>query len=149
MITLDDNARKAIDNARAFSVTMIEQGWGTVHVSSAHCEIFLTRGEGKIDPLSPAPVAAAVAAPAAVVADPAPVTVSVLPAVAVTAPHVATVVSLAPVGSFVQAGQPVATLRVLDDTSEIAAPADGAIESHGVLTGELAEYGTRLVTLRP
>lgn len=146
MITLDDNARKAIDNARAFSVTMIEQGWGTVHVSSADCEIFLTRGEGKIDPLSPA---AAVAGPVAVVAVPPPVAVAALPAVAVTAPHVATVVSLAPVGSFVQAGQPVATLRVLDDTSEIAAPADGTIESHGVLTGELAEYGTRLVTLRP
>ena len=142
MITLDNNARKAIDNARALSVTMIDQGWGTVHVSSADCEIFLTRGEGRIDPLLPAPVAAAVAA----VAAPAP-DVGLL-AVEVTAPHVATVVSLAAVGAVVQAGQTVATLRVLDETSEIAAPVDGTVESHGVLTGELAEYGSRLVTLR-
>lgn len=142
MITLDENARLAIDNARALSVTMIDQGWGTVHVSSADCEIFLTRGDGRIDPLLPAPVAAAVAA----VAAPAPV--AVLLAVEVTAPHVATVVSLAAVGAVVQAGQTVATLRVLDETSEIAAPVDGTVDSHGALTGELAEYGTRLVTLR-
>lgn len=142
MIALDDNARKAVDNARAFSVTMIEQGWGTVHVSSADCEVFLTRSEGRSDPLSPAavapaPVAAAVVAPAAA------------PAIDVTAPHVATVVSLLAVGTVVQAGQAVATLRVLDETSEVAAAAAGTIEAHGITAGELAEYGTRLVTLRP
>lgn len=145
MIALDDNARKAIDNARALSVTMIDQGWGTVYVSSADCEVFLTRSEGKIDPLSPAAVAPA-AAPAAIAA--APVVPAAGPAVEVTAPHVATVVSLLAVGTAVQAGQAVATLRVLDETFEIVAAAAGTVEAHGAAVGDLAEFGGKLVTLR-
>ncbi|MES2494403.1 MAG: biotin/lipoyl-containing protein [Pseudomonadota bacterium] len=146
MIALDEAARKAFDNARAFSVTMIDQGWGTVHVSSADCEIFLTRSEGKIDPLSPSPLAAAaVTAPVAAVF-PAP---TMLPAVDVTTPHIATVVSLVAVGTAVQAGQAVATLSVLDETIEIVAASAGTIETHGVAPGDLAEFGSKLVTLRP
>jgi len=146
MIALDDTARRAIDNARALSVTMLDQGWGTVHVSSAECEIFLTRGEGKIDPLSPAAAAPVAAAPVAVV-EPTAAAASA-PAVEITAPHVASVVSLLAVGTPVQSGQAVATLRVLEDTVEILATCAGTIQAHGAAAGELAEFGARLITLR-
>ena len=146
MIALDDAARKAIDTARGLSVTMIDQGWGTVYVSCADGEFFLSRQAGKVDPLSPAAVAP-VATPA--VAAPASVAPAALPAIEVKAPHVATVVSLAPVGSEVQAGQAIATLRVLDETIEVAAAAAGTVLAHVAQPGALAEYGNTLVTLQP
>ena len=138
MIELDEGARKAIDNARALTVTMLEQGWSTVHIASSEGEFFLAKGSGHRDPLSPG--ATVVAAP------PAP---PVAPAVDVKAPHVATIVFLASVGSVVAAGQSIATLRVLDTTSEVAAPAAGTIAGQGAAEGDLAEFGTVLVRLQP
>jgi len=145
MIALDDAARKAIDTARALSVTMIDQGWGTVFVSSGDGEFFLTREAGKVDPLLPAGVVQA----APVAAAPAAVAPAVLPAIEVKAPRVATVVSLAPVGSAVQAGQAIATLRVLDETIEVEAAAAGTVLAHVAQAGALAEFGNTLVTLQP
>ena len=144
MIALDEAARKAIDTARGLSVTMIDQGWGTVYVSCADGEFFLSREAGKVDPLSPVAVAAA-----PVAAAPAPVAPAAVPAIEVKAPHVATIVSLAPVGSVVQAGQAIATVRVLDETIEVAAAAAGTVLAHVAQPGALAEYGNILLTLQP
>ena len=142
MIELDEGARKAIDNARALTVTMLEQGWSTVHIASSEGEFFLAKGSGHRDPLSPG--ATVVAAPPAP-----PVAPAAAPAVDVKAPHVATIVFLASVGSVVAAGQSIATLRVLDTTSEVAAPAAGTIAGQGAAEGDLAEFGTVLVRLQP
>ena len=49
MIELDEAARKAIDNARALTVAMIEHGWGTVHVASSTGEFFLAKESGHRD----------------------------------------------------------------------------------------------------
>ena len=145
MIELDEAARKAIDNARALTVAMIEHGWGTVHVASSTGEFFLAKESGHRDPLSP--VASAAPVPAVAIA--LPVATAAAPAVEIKAPHIATVVSLVPVGTAVAAGQILATLRVLDTTSEVFAPTAGTIAGHGAAVGDLAEFGTVLVRLQP
>ncbi|ETI63761.1 hypothetical protein C100_11320 [Sphingobium sp. C100] len=138
-MTENNAAIAAIDDARALLDTLLTSGWQQLHVASGDTEIFLARKDGGINPMRvvaqrPAP---AIAAPAAQVG----------PETAVPAPHVATLEHALAVGTHVTAGQTVATVRVLDEREDVAAPVSGMIVRVDAEPGALLEYGVTLLSI--
>lgn len=68
--------------------------------------------------------------------------------VAVGAPHLATITGLAPAGSMVKAGEPLATLHVLDRATPLLAERDGIVVAQHCHEGALVEYGQPVISLR-
>ncbi len=127
----------AIDDARALLDTLLTSGWQQLHVASGGTEIFLARDGGGTNPMrmvAPAPVVAAPKAQAG-------------PETAVPVPHVATLEQASAVGTPVVAGQPVATVRVLDEQEDITAPISGTIVRVDAVPGALLEYGATLLSI--
>lgn len=58
------------------------------------------------------------------------------------APHVATIDSCKPLGSRVEEGATIATLRVLDRTIDLPSPSSGMLASILVEAGQLVEFET-------
>ena len=137
MITIDDKARRAIDNIRALLDTLLASGWAEVCVTGKDGDYFLARHPGTPNPLIEpvGEVAPLASAPAAEM---------------VKAPHVGTVVWLAPLGPLgtrLAEGDVAARLMVLDESVEVLATAAGTVRAHRALLDELAEFATPLVEL--
>lgn len=127
----------AVDDARALLDTLLTSGWQQLHVASGDTEIFLVRDGGAANPMR-------AAAPAPIVATPA---IQVGPETIVPVPHVATLERALAVGTQVTAGQAVATVRVLDEQEDIAAPISGTIVRVDAQPGSLLEYGATLLSI--
>ena len=67
--------------------------------------------------------------------------------IAVGAPHLASVTDIAQVGKKVAAGEPLATLRVLDRATQLLAERGGTIVAQHCIDGALLEYGQAVVSL--
>ena len=137
MITIDDKARRAIDNVRALLDTLLASGWAEVCVTGRDGDYFLARHSG-----TPNPLIEPVGEVAALASAPAVVTVA-----NVKAPHVGTVAWLAPLGTRLAEGDVAALLMVLDESVEVLATAAGTVRAHRALLDELAEFATPLVEL--
>ncbi len=121
-----------LHEARALLRTFTHTGLRTLEVKTERLSLFLSR-----DPAvryAPQPSA------------PLPPTASG-PTTNLTAPHLGTLADLAPLGTRVTAGQPVATLRVLEREALVLAESDGEIVAHHHARGALVEYGQPLLTL--
>lgn len=140
MIDIDENAQRAITNARALLDAMVAGGWADVCVKSEEGYYFLARDPGTPNPLiAPAPVVPA--SPAA------PASAAMQSEHAVKAPHVGTVVWLAPVGTRLAEGEAAARLAVLDQTVDVPAPVGGVVTRQSAQLDELAEFGVPLIVL--
>ncbi|MGK2910986.1 MAG: hypothetical protein ACSLE1_14470 [Sphingobium sp.] len=134
---MSDNAMdRAIADARALLDTLMSSGWQELHVVSGETEIFIARADGGFNPMR---VGTAAAEPEL------PVVPANAPVTSVTAQHVATLVHALPIGTDLQAGDPVATIRVLEVEEVIPAPVAGRITSHSAEVGALIEYGMRIL----
>ncbi len=140
MTARKDPVVQAIDDARALLDTLLANDWQELHVVSGDTEIFLARNGGGANPMRAAPPAAPVAVPP----PPSPAPASER---SVTAPHVATLVDALPVGTRVAAGDRVATLHVLDDREDVAAPVAGTILRVDATPGALLDYGASLLVI--
>jgi biotin carboxyl carrier protein len=136
-----DSTLQAINDARALLDMLLASDWQEMHVVTGDTEIFLACKGGGANPMRSTPPAAQ----AMPVAAPAPAASA--PEAAVKAPHVATLVNALPVGTTVTAGQPVATLRVLDEQEVVEAPVSGRIIRIHAADGALLEYGTALLSI--
>ncbi|VWX54160.1 biotin/lipoyl-containing protein [Novosphingobium sp. 9U] len=133
-----DPAAAAIDNARAMLETFLASDWKEIHVASAELELFIARDSGGANPMRaalPANEGSALEAPAAGAHH------------EVKAPHVATLVSVVPEGTWVEQGEPVARLSVLDEEEDLPAPVSGRLASATRNAGDLVEFGDVLLTL--
>lgn len=139
MTTERDEVAQAVNDARALMDTLQASDWLEVHVVSGGTEIFLGKAGAKANPMR---TAAPVAVPAPAMAPAAKGAVKAL-----LLPHVATLVEALPVNSSVSAGQRVATIRVLDETEELTAPASGTICAVNAEPGALLEYGITLLSI--
>ena len=131
--------QSAIDDARALLDTLLTSGWQDIHVESGTTEIFIARDGGRSNPMRQVP-AFPVAASAAQ-EEPEDQVHSV------TAPHVATVVDVAAIGTWVDDGARVATIRVLDVEEMVAAPHAGTIIAIHAEVGALVEFMTPILSL--
>jgi len=136
-----DSAAQAIDDARALLETFLSSGWDEMHVVSGGTEIFLAQPRGGSNPMRMAPPVAA-ATPLPAVATPV-----AGPQFEVKAPHVATLVSVLAVGTQVAAGQGIATVRVLDEESELTASAAGTIVAVAAAPGDLLDYAAPVASI--
>ena len=134
MITIDDKARRAIDNIRALLDTLLASGWAEVCVTGKDGDYFLARHPGTPNPLIEpvGEVAPLASAPAAEM---------------VKAPHVGTVVWLAPLGARLAEGDVAARLMVLDESVDVLAAAAGTVRAHLAQMDGLAEFATPLLEL--
>ena len=140
MIDIDENAQRAITNARALLDAMVAGGWADVCVKSEEGDYVLARDSGTPNPLiAPAPVVPA--SPAA------PASAAMQSEHAVKAPQVGTVIWLAPVGTRLAEGEAAARLAVLDETVEVPAPKGGMVARQSAQLDELAEFGVPLIIL--
>lgn len=139
MIAIDENARRAITNARALLDAMLTGGWAELCVQGEEGDYFVARNPGTLNPLL-APAAATVAEVETACSADGPVKT-------ISAPHVGTLGWLAPVGTVVAVGDVVAHLDVLDERIAVAATVDGQIMAHAAQPGDVAEFGTPLVTI--
>lgn len=119
-----------LHEARALLRTFTHTGLRTLEVKTERLSLFLSR-----DP-------AARYAPRPSAAAPAPA-----PTTDLAAPHLGTLTDLAPLGTRITAGQPVATLRVLERDTLLLADADGEIVTHHQTLGTLLEYGQPVLTM--
>ena len=133
-----DPTRAAIQDARALLDAMLSHEWQEVHVISGGTEIFIARAGGRANPMRVPPV------------DPAPVAVAPPQGenIQIKAPHVATLVSFAPLGHHVSAGDTIAVLQVLDEEIPLLATGDGMVDSVSVKAGNLVEYDMPILTMR-
>lgn len=129
---------RAITDARALLDTLVSSAWQELHVVSGETEIFIARAGGGINPMR------VLAAP---VEPDLPVTPLDGAETCVMAQHVATLVDILPVGTDLQVGERVATIRVLDVEETIPAPVSGRIVSLSVDVGALIEYGTPILSI--
>lgn len=129
---------RAITDARALLDTLVSSAWLELHVVSGETEIFIARAGGGINPMC------VIAAPAEAVLPASPVDGA---ETCVTAQHVATLVDIVPVGTHLQAGEPVATIRILDVEETIPSPVAGRIISLSADVGALVEYGTPILNI--
>ncbi|KMS58752.1 biotin/lipoyl-containing protein [Sphingobium cupriresistens] len=127
----------AIDDARALLDTLLTHGWQQLHVASGDTEIFLARDGGCANPMRVAALPDAVVIP----------TPQAGPETLVSAPHVATLEQALAAGTQVTVGQTVATVRVLDEQEDIAAPVSGTIVRVDAAPGALLEYGAPLLSI--
>jgi len=134
MIEIDDNARRAIANARALLDAMLAGGWKQVCITGHEGDYFISREAGTANPLL---------VPAEIIAAPA----TDLVPFAVNAPHVGTVSWLAAVGQMVAEGDVVARLAVLDDVIEVKAAGAGQVTDHSARIDDLAEFAAPLLLL--
>jgi biotin carboxyl carrier protein len=132
----------AIDDARTLLDTLLASDWQDIHVVSGDTEIFIARDGGRSNPMRLAP--AADTAAIAVVEPAAPVTGN---DATVTAPHVATIVSLPTVGSHIESGAALATIRVLDADDIVAAPQSGTVTVLHAAVGDLIEFKAPILSL--
>ncbi len=128
---------RAITDARALLDTLLTSDWQDMHVLSGGTEIFIARTGGRANPMRSASEPLAPPSPAPVAA----------PETPITAQHVATLVDIAPVGTVVQAGQKVATIRVLDEEEALLAPVAGHITDSAAAEGALIEYGMTILRI--
>ncbi|WP_225008859.1 hypothetical protein [Novosphingobium percolationis] len=142
MIEIDDNARRAIDNARALLDAMLAGGWNEVCVTGEEGDYFLARQPGTVNPLLVVEAALPGPAPALVAVGSAQ-----FETLTVKAPHVGTVVWLAPVGQAVAEGEVVARLAVLDETLDVPAAKAGKVAAQVARIDDLAEFATPLIEL--
>lgn len=138
MMTIDDNTRRAIDNARALLDALLANGWREVVVKGHDGDYFLTRESGVANPLL------AEAPPHSAQADLAgsPVTM-----ITIHAPHVATVAWLVAPGSTLASGAVVARLAVLDEEIDVLAEAGGTVAGCHAKVGDLVEYRSELLDI--
>lgn len=135
-----DSVAQAIIDARALLDALVTNGWKEMHVVSGDSEIFLARQGGRANPMRHIPVPAPPA--------PAPSTEGGQGReTKVQAPHVATLVSVLAVGTSVAAGQSVATLRVLEAETEVAATVGGTIVRVDAVPGDLLDYAALLLSI--
>jgi acetyl-CoA carboxylase biotin carboxyl carrier protein len=130
----------AIDDARTLLDTLLASDWHDIHVVSAETEIFIARDGGRANPMRRSEIAANPPA-------------SELPDVSdesqvVTAPHVATVVDVLPIGTQVESGARLATIRVLDGEEDVPAPQSGTVIAIHAPSGALVEFKAPIVSLR-
>jgi|GEM_PF-2693471 len=137
MIAEKDPVIAAINDARALLDTLLTSGWLQLHVASGDTEIFLARDGGGTNPMRMIAAAPLIAAPAAQAG----------PETVVPMPHVATLEQALAVGTQVVAGQTVATVRVLEEQEDIAAPISGTIVRVDAVPGVLLEYGAPLLSI--
>lgn len=124
---------RAIMDARAMLATMVASDLARLHLSSAGTEIFICRHP------EPSPL---------LVVDDAPVAAPDAPVEhRVCAPHVATLVAAAAMGDRVVAGQPIATIAVLDSEEALLSPASGVVAALAAVAGDLVEYGQTLLVI--
>lgn len=126
---------RAVDDARALLDALLSSGWKDLHVLSGGTEIFIAREGGRPNPMREASVFVPVPA-----AEPPQEQL-------VTAPHVGTVVDVRALGTMIAAGDPVATIRVLEQEETITAQAAGAVIAIHAAIGALVEYKTPVLSL--
>lgn len=131
--------QSAIDDARALLDTLLASDWQDAHVVSGTTEIFIARDGGR-----PNPMRQAVTAPVATSSAPEE---RQEPGQAVTAPHVATVVNVVAIGTLVESGARVATIRVLDTEEVVVAPHAGTVTAIHADAGTLVEFKTPILSL--
>jgi biotin carboxyl carrier protein len=128
----------AIDDARALMDALLAAGWREIHVVNGETELFIARDDG-----GPNPMRAVSAQPA----DEAPQARAAGAEHVVKAPHVATFVSVSPEGSWVEQGEALARLSVLDEEEDLAAPVSGYVGASSFASGDLIEFGDVVVTI--
>lgn len=135
-----DSVSQAINDARALLDALVTNGWKEMHVVSGDSEIFLARQGGRANPMRHVAVPAQpVTAPATQGGQGRETEVQI--------PHVATLVRVLAVGTSVAAGQSVATLRVLEVESEVAATVGGTIVRVDAAPGDLLDYAALLLSI--
>ncbi len=134
---MSDPMMRAVEDARALLASLRASGWQDVHVASGGIEIFIARDGGRANPMRKAAARPAGMAETAVPMDE-----------IVTAPHVATVVNVVPIGTAVQAGDRIASIRVLDEEEAVAAPRAGSITAIHAEAGTLVEFKGAILSLR-
>lgn len=138
MMSSDTVNDRAITDARALLDTLLSSGWQEVHVVSGETEIFIARAGGGINPMRNLVLSAE---PGISVAT------EDVTEICVTAQHVATLVDIVSVGTDLQAGDRVATIRILDVEEAIPAPVAGRISGLSVNVGALIEYGMPIFSI--
>lgn len=128
---------RAITDARALLDTLLTSDWQDMHVMSGDTEIFIARTGGRANPMRSASEPPAQPSPAPAAG----------PETPMTAQHVATLVDVVPVGTVVQAGQKVATIRVLDEEEALIAPVAGHVTGSIPAEGALIEYGMTILRI--
>jgi acetyl-CoA carboxylase biotin carboxyl carrier protein len=132
-----NSLQSAIDDARALLDTLLSSDWQDIHVVSGETEIFIAREGGRPNPMRRA---STVAAPALVAEATGQDDV-------VTAPHVATIVEVLAIGTQVESGARVATIRVLDTEETVSAPHAGIVTAIHAETGVLVEFKAPILSL--
>jgi len=138
MMSSDTAIDRAITDARALLDTLVSSAWQELHVVSGETEIFIARAGGGINPMRVPHASVNAAVPVSPVSG---------LEICVMAQHVATLIDMVPVGTYLQAGEPVATIRILDVEATIAAPVAGCIVSLSAEIGALIEYGTPILSI--
>lgn len=129
----------AIDDARTLLDTLLASGWQDIHVVSGGTEIFIARDAGRANPMR----SESIAAPVVDAATPNASGEDQL----VTAPHVATIVDVLPVGTEVEIGGRLATIRVLDAEEDLPAPQSGTVTAIHAPIGALVEFKAPILSL--
>lgn len=133
--------QSAIDDARALLETLLSGGWQDIHVASGETEIFIARDGGRPNPMRCGATSATLAT------NPQPLDRSPDQDHVVTAPHVATVVEVLAVGTHVESGARVATIRVLESEEPVAAPSTGVVTAVHAGIGALVEFKMPILSL--
>jgi acetyl-CoA carboxylase biotin carboxyl carrier protein len=139
MSALMNTLQSAIDDARALLDTLLASDWQEIHVASGTTEIFIARDGGRPNPMRQAAVSPVAASGGLEAPEE--------QAQAVTAPHVATIVSLVAIGTQVDSGARIATIRVLDTEEVVAAPWAGTVTAIHADVGALVEFKTPILSL--
>ena len=133
---MSDEAKAAIDDARAFIDALLQSDWQELHIAHDDFELFIARDNGGPNPMF-AGASVEPATPRAVPTERSEI----------AAPHVATVSWIASMGDFVGAGETAVRLSVLDDEHEVTCEDPSRVVEVLVSEGEMVEYGAPLVVL--